>query len=84
MHESFRTVFTEKEEFEEPNRTLHCTGMQDIIVHKQEIGRLENLDVRKAMGPEDATVMAQQNIGANTFSSASFKSSALFLTLKGI
>ncbi|MPC09655.1 hypothetical protein E2C01_002271 [Portunus trituberculatus] len=37
--------------FVDPNRTLCCRGLQEIIVHKREIGRLlENLDVRKAMG----------------------------------
>ncbi|MPC28457.1 hypothetical protein E2C01_021662 [Portunus trituberculatus] len=51
MNESFKTVFTEEEEFAEPNRTLHCQGLQEIIVHKEDIGRLlYNLDVRKAMG----------------------------------
>ncbi|MPD01115.1 hypothetical protein E2C01_096628 [Portunus trituberculatus] len=50
MNESFKTVFTE-EDFTELNRTLHYTGLLDIIVHKQEIGRiLENLDARKMMG----------------------------------
>ncbi|MPC20626.1 hypothetical protein E2C01_013578 [Portunus trituberculatus] len=50
MNDSFKTVFTEEEDFTEPNRTLHCTGLHEIIVHKQEIGKLlENLDVRKAV-----------------------------------
>ncbi|MPC52641.1 hypothetical protein E2C01_046516 [Portunus trituberculatus] len=53
MNESYKTVFIEEDEFTEPNRTLHCQGLQEIIVHKQEIGRLlKNLDVRKAMGPD--------------------------------
>ncbi|MPC66942.1 hypothetical protein E2C01_061101 [Portunus trituberculatus] len=51
MNESFKTVFTEEEEFAEPNRTLHCRGLQEIIMLKEDIGRLlDNLDVRKAMG----------------------------------
>ncbi|MPC59469.1 hypothetical protein E2C01_053488 [Portunus trituberculatus] len=45
-------LFTEKEDFKEPNSTLHCQGLQEIIVHKQETERLlENLYVRKVMGP---------------------------------
>ncbi|MPC33737.1 hypothetical protein E2C01_027096 [Portunus trituberculatus] len=32
---------------------LHCQGLQEIIVHKEDTGRLlEILDVRKAMGPD--------------------------------
>ncbi|MPC35403.1 hypothetical protein E2C01_028825 [Portunus trituberculatus] len=51
--ERFKTMFTEKEEFKEPNRTLHRQGLQEITVHKEKIGRLlENLDVRKVMGPD--------------------------------
>ncbi|MPC76816.1 hypothetical protein E2C01_071248 [Portunus trituberculatus] len=53
MNESFKIIFTEEKDFTKPNRTLHCQGLQEIIVHKEEIGRLlENLDVRKAMGPD--------------------------------
>ncbi|MPC47772.1 Serine protease 45 [Portunus trituberculatus] len=49
MNESFKTMFTEEEEFAEQNRALHCRGLQEIIVHKEDIGRpLENLDVRKS------------------------------------
>ncbi|MPC58306.1 hypothetical protein E2C01_052303 [Portunus trituberculatus] len=59
MNESVKTVFIEEEDFTEPNRTLHCTGLQEIIVHKQEIGGLlENLNVRKAMGPDGVSVWA--------------------------
>ncbi|MPC25418.1 hypothetical protein E2C01_018530 [Portunus trituberculatus] len=44
-------MFTEEEEFAEPNRTLHCQGLQEIIEHKEDIRRLlDNLDVRKAKG----------------------------------
>ncbi|MPC46439.1 hypothetical protein E2C01_040159 [Portunus trituberculatus] len=50
MNESFKTVFTE-ENFAEPNRTLHCRGLQETIVHKEDIKRLlDNLDVRKSNG----------------------------------
>ncbi|MPC68942.1 hypothetical protein E2C01_063154 [Portunus trituberculatus] len=39
--------------------TLHCTGLQEIIVHKQEIGRLlQNLDIRKVMGPDGVSGQA--------------------------
>ncbi|MPC34158.1 hypothetical protein E2C01_027539 [Portunus trituberculatus] len=56
MNESFKTVFTDEEDFIEPNRALHCQGLQEIIVHKEEIGRLpENLDVRKAMGQDSVS-----------------------------
>ena len=49
MNESFVTVFTAEDDFTEPNRTLHCQGLQEITVHKEEIGRLlDKLDVRKA------------------------------------
>ncbi|MPC43836.1 hypothetical protein E2C01_037490 [Portunus trituberculatus] len=48
---SFKSVFNEKQEFTEPNRALHCQSLQEIIEHKQEIGRLlENLHARKTMG----------------------------------
>ncbi|MPC48860.1 hypothetical protein E2C01_042646 [Portunus trituberculatus] len=44
---------TVEEDFTEPNMSLHCQALQKIIVHKPEIGRLlENLDVRKVMGPD--------------------------------
>ncbi|MPC15073.1 hypothetical protein E2C01_007856 [Portunus trituberculatus] len=53
MNESFKTAFTEEEDFTEPNRILHCQGLRKITVHKEEIGRLlENLDVRETMGPD--------------------------------
>ncbi|MPC78159.1 hypothetical protein E2C01_072641 [Portunus trituberculatus] len=46
-------LFSEEEEFTEPNRTLRCRGLQEIIVHKEDTGRLlDNLDVRKGMGPD--------------------------------
>ena len=57
MNESFVTVFTAEDDFTEPNRTLHCQGLQEITVHKEEIGRLLNkLDVRKATGPDGVRV----------------------------
>ena len=53
MNESFVTVFTAEDNFTKPNRTLHCQGLQEITVHKEEIGRLlDKMDVRKAMGPD--------------------------------
>ncbi|MPC53842.1 hypothetical protein E2C01_047743 [Portunus trituberculatus] len=46
-------LFTVEEDFTEPNRTLHCQGLLEIIVHKEDIRRLlDNLDVRKAMVPD--------------------------------
>ncbi|MPC71792.1 hypothetical protein E2C01_066082 [Portunus trituberculatus] len=51
MNESFKTVFTQEKEFTETNRTLRYQGLQEIIVQKEDIGRLlDNFDVRKAMG----------------------------------
>ncbi|MPC60345.1 hypothetical protein E2C01_054387 [Portunus trituberculatus] len=52
MNKNFKTVFT-AEDFTERNRTLHCQGLQEISVYKEDIGRLlGKLDVRQAMGPE--------------------------------
>ncbi|MPC51258.1 hypothetical protein E2C01_045103 [Portunus trituberculatus] len=59
INESFKTVFTE-EEFTESNRTLHCQGLQEIMVHKQFGRLLENLDVRKVMGQDGVSVWALQ------------------------
>ncbi|MPC58794.1 hypothetical protein E2C01_052803 [Portunus trituberculatus] len=56
MNESFKTVFTVERNFTEPNRTLHCRGLQEIIAHKEDIRRLlDNLDVRKAMELDGAS-----------------------------
>ncbi|MPC93275.1 hypothetical protein E2C01_088399 [Portunus trituberculatus] len=52
MNESFKTVLT-ADDFTEPNRTLDCQGLQEIAVHKKDIGSLQDkLEVRKAMGPD--------------------------------
>ena len=53
MNESFKTVFTIEEDFEEPSMEVPQGGMHKLEVHKQEIGKkMEKLDVRKAMGPD--------------------------------
>ncbi|MPC57721.1 hypothetical protein E2C01_051708 [Portunus trituberculatus] len=36
MNESFKTVFTEDDDFTELNRTLNCQGLQEIAVHKED------------------------------------------------
>ncbi|MPC18300.1 hypothetical protein E2C01_011179 [Portunus trituberculatus] len=47
-------VFTAEDDFTEPNRTLDCQELQEIAVHKEDIGRLlKKLEVRNAMGPDD-------------------------------
>ncbi|MPC83679.1 hypothetical protein E2C01_078394 [Portunus trituberculatus] len=40
MNERFKTVLTAEDDFPEPRRTLHCQGLQEIAVHKEDIGRL--------------------------------------------
>ena len=53
MNESFKSVFTREEEFEEPNKERRLEGLREIRVEKKEIMKLlEELDVRKAMGPD--------------------------------
>ena len=53
MNESFKSVFTEEEAFTEPNMTEAQEGFKEVVVQKQDVGRLlGNLDVRKAMGPD--------------------------------
>ena len=53
MNESFKSVFTVKGTFIEPNTTEAEGGLKEVVVQKQDVGRLlENLDVRKAMGPD--------------------------------
>ena len=53
MNESFKSVFTVEEQFIEPNTTEAEGGLKEVVVQKQDVGRLlENLDVRKAMGPD--------------------------------
>ena len=52
MNESFKSVFTEEEEFREPNMTEAWEGFKEVVVQKQDVGRLMgSLDVRKAMEP---------------------------------
>ncbi len=53
MNESFKSVFTLEENFEEPNFEVQQQGISNIVVQKQKINNLlEKLDVRKAMGPD--------------------------------
>ena len=53
MNESFRSVFSVETDFIEPYGEIQQMGLQEVLVQKQEIGKLlEKLDVRKAMGPD--------------------------------
>ena len=53
MNESFKSVFTEVEAFTEPNMTEAQEGFQEVLVQKQDVGRLiRSLVARKAMGPD--------------------------------
>ena len=53
MSESFKSVFTEEGAFIEPNMIEAQEGFKEVVVQKQDVGRLlGNLDVRKAMGPD--------------------------------
>ncbi|MPC15762.1 hypothetical protein E2C01_008566 [Portunus trituberculatus] len=53
MNDCFKTVFIAEDDFTEPNRTWDYQGLQEIAVHKEDIGRLQDkLEVRKAMGPD--------------------------------
>ncbi|MPC38837.1 hypothetical protein E2C01_032353 [Portunus trituberculatus] len=38
MNESFKTVFTAEDDFTEPNRTWDYQGLQEIAVHKEDVG----------------------------------------------
>ena len=52
MNESFKLLYSE-EVFTEPNMIEAHEGFKEVMVQKQDVGRLlENLDVRKAMGPD--------------------------------
>ena len=53
MNESFKQVFTEEEAFTEPSMIEAQEGFKEVVVQKQEVGRLMgSLDVRKAIGPD--------------------------------
>ena len=53
MNDSFKSVFSEEGTFIEPNMTEAQGGFKEVVVQKQDVGRLlGNLDVRKAMGPD--------------------------------
>ena len=53
MNESFRSVFSDEEEFTNPCNENQQRGIQEVVVKKQEIEKLlEQLDARKAMGPD--------------------------------
>ena len=52
MNENFSSVFTKEENFMKPNKEMQ-QGLKEIVVNKWEVGKLmEELDVRKAMGPD--------------------------------
>ena len=51
MNESFKSVFTVEGAFIEPNMTESQEDFKEVVVQKQDVGRLVGrLDVRKAMG----------------------------------
>ena len=46
-----KSVFTEEEAFTEPNMTEAHEGFKDVVLQKQDVGRLlGSLDVSKAIG----------------------------------
>ena len=48
MNESFKSVFSEKEAFTEPNMTEAHEGFKEVVVQKQNVGRLlGSLDIEK-------------------------------------
>ena len=53
MNKSLKSVFTEEEAFTEPNMTEAQEGLKEVVVQKQDVGRLMgSLDARKAMGSD--------------------------------
>ena len=53
MNESFKQVFTEEETFSEPSMIEAQEGFKEVVVQKQDVGRLMgSLDVRRAIGPD--------------------------------
>ena len=53
MNESFKQVFTEEEAFTEPSMIEAQEGFKEVVVQKQDVGRvMGSLDVRKAIGPD--------------------------------
>ncbi|MPC28816.1 hypothetical protein E2C01_022027 [Portunus trituberculatus] len=68
-------VFTAEDDFTETNRTLYSQGLQEITVHKEDIGRLlDKLEVRKAMGPN---AQAHESVPNSCTSQVSLLSSML-------
>ena len=56
MSESFKRVFTEEEAFTEPSMIEAREGFEEVVVQKQDVGRLMgSLDVRKAIGPDEVS-----------------------------
>ena len=56
MNESFKSVFTVEGAFIEPNTIEAQEGLMEVVVQKQDVDRLlRNLDVRKAMGPDEVS-----------------------------
>ena len=48
MNESFKSVFTEEEAFTEPNMTEAQEGFKEVMVQKEDVGRLVGrLEVRR-------------------------------------
>ena len=53
MNESFKSIFTEAGPFAEPNMAEAHEGFQEVVVQKQDVGRLlGSVDIKKAMGPD--------------------------------
>ena len=53
MNEGFKPIFSEDKMFKQPNVAETHEGFQEVIVQKQDVGKLlGNLDIRKAMGPD--------------------------------
>ena len=51
MNERSKSVFAEEEPFTKPNMTEAHEGFKDVVLQKQDVGRLlGSLDIRKAMG----------------------------------
>ena len=53
MNENIKQVFTEEEAFTELSMIEAQEGLKEVVVQKQDVGRLMgSLDVRKAIGPD--------------------------------
>ena len=63
MNQSFKSVFSEREAFTEPNMTEAHEGFNEVVVQKQKAGRLlGSLDVRKAMGLDGVSGCRRLNV----------------------